>query len=71
MYMYIGGVSIVKALVMVVLPFLFPSLPPFLLPPFLLLREWLGGVDSETARQFLHTQYHSIEKMNSALNIKW
>lgn len=32
---------------------------------------WLGGVDSDKANQILHTQYHPVEKMSTALNIKW
>lgn len=33
--------------------------------------EWLGGVDTEKARAMLHTQYHGVEKVASALNIQW
>ena len=33
--------------------------------------EWLGGHNSEKARTMLHTQYHEVEKMTNALNIKW
>ena len=33
--------------------------------------DWLGGVDSETVRQRLHTQYHAVPKMTSALSLKW
>nr|XP_056722286.1 cytosolic iron-sulfur assembly component 3 [Euleptes europaea] len=34
--------------------------------------EWLGGPESEQARQALHTQYHPVEKANAAsMNIKW
>ena len=33
--------------------------------------DWLGGVGSEKARTMLHTQYHEVEKMTSALAIKW
>ncbi|KAL8174844.1 UNVERIFIED_CONTAM: hypothetical protein K2H54_003453 [Gekko kuhli] len=34
--------------------------------------EWLGGPESERARQALHTQYHPVEKANAAgFNIKW
>ena len=33
--------------------------------------EWLGGVDSEKAKVMLHTNYHEVEKMTNALNIKW
>lgn len=33
--------------------------------------SWLGGVDSDKCVNILHTQYHAVEKMNTALNIKW
>ncbi|ELT92002.1 hypothetical protein CAPTEDRAFT_150962 [Capitella teleta] len=33
--------------------------------------NWLGGVDSEKANRLLHTKYHEVEKINTALNIKW
>ncbi|XP_077980347.1 cytosolic Fe-S cluster assembly factor narfl-like [Glandiceps talaboti] len=33
--------------------------------------EWLEGEDSDKARTMLHTQYHEIEKISTALNIKW
>ena len=36
-----------------------------------LYQEWLGGPDSEKAKSMLHTQYHEVEKINTALNIKW
>lgn len=32
---------------------------------------WLGGQDSDKSSVLLHTQYHAVEKMNTALNIKW
>lgn len=32
---------------------------------------WLGGQDSDKSCAVLHTQYHAVEKMNTALNIKW
>ncbi|XP_031562291.1 probable cytosolic Fe-S cluster assembly factor v1g210509 [Actinia tenebrosa] len=32
---------------------------------------WLGGRDTEKAHSLLHTQYHEVEKINNALNIKW
>lgn len=32
---------------------------------------WLGGQDSDKSSAVLHTQYHAVEKMNTALNIKW
>ncbi|NWS89413.1 NARFL factor, partial [Toxostoma redivivum] len=34
-----------------------------------LYQHWLGG--SERAQAVLHTQYHAVERANSALNIKW
>ncbi|NXO45446.1 NARFL factor, partial [Locustella ochotensis] len=36
-----------------------------------LYERWLGGWGSERAREVLHTQYHALERANSALNIKW
>ncbi|KAK3782930.1 hypothetical protein RRG08_016309 [Elysia crispata] len=36
-----------------------------------LYRDWLGGRDTDKAREMLRTQYHEIEKSTSALNIKW
>ncbi|KAI8812535.1 iron hydrogenase [Cladochytrium replicatum] len=34
--------------------------------------EWLGGEESEKARQMLHTQYHSLQTQDvSALMVKW
>jgi iron only hydrogenase large subunit-like protein len=33
--------------------------------------NWLGGADSNKAKKTLHTQYHEVEKINTALNIKW
>ena len=36
-----------------------------------LYEDWLGGKDSEKAAEMLHTKYHAVEKMNTALNIKW
>ncbi|KAF4792030.1 Cytosolic Fe-S cluster assembly factor NARFL [Turdus rufiventris] len=36
-----------------------------------LYQHWLGGWGSDRALQVLHTQYHAVEKANSALNIKW
>ncbi|XP_063700453.1 probable cytosolic Fe-S cluster assembly factor GJ13047 [Culicoides brevitarsis] len=32
---------------------------------------FLGGVNSDKAKALLHTSYHAVEKMNTALNIKW
>lgn len=31
----------------------------------------LSGAESELAMAQLHTVYHAVEKMNTALNIKW
>lgn len=36
-----------------------------------LYETWLGGQDSDKAQNILHTEYHAVEKMNTALNIKW
>ncbi|XP_022251204.1 cytosolic Fe-S cluster assembly factor narfl-like isoform X2 [Limulus polyphemus] len=36
-----------------------------------LYEEWLGGIDTEKTHKLLHTQYHAVEKMSNALNIKW
>ncbi|XP_014668400.1 PREDICTED: cytosolic Fe-S cluster assembly factor narfl-like isoform X2 [Priapulus caudatus] len=33
--------------------------------------DWLGGADSEKCHNALHTNYHQVEKMVNALNIKW
>ncbi|GFO32096.1 cytosolic Fe-S cluster assembly factor narfl [Plakobranchus ocellatus] len=33
--------------------------------------DWLGGQNSDKAKEMLHTQYHEIEKSTSALNLKW
>lgn len=33
--------------------------------------SWLVGQDSDKCFAILHTQYHAVEKMNTALNIKW
>lgn len=33
--------------------------------------EFLGGTGSEKVNQLLHTSYHAVEKMSTALNIKW
>ncbi|XP_068081685.1 probable cytosolic Fe-S cluster assembly factor GK14772 [Anabrus simplex] len=32
---------------------------------------WLGGMHSDKSSVVLHTQYHAVEKMATALNIKW
>ncbi|XP_072916817.1 cytosolic Fe-S cluster assembly factor narfl isoform X1 [Hemitrygon akajei] len=36
-----------------------------------LYEQWLGSTDCTKALKLLHTQYHAVEKMNTALNIKW
>ena len=36
-----------------------------------LYEQWLGGKGSDKAQALLHTEYHAVEKMNNALNIKW
>lgn len=36
-----------------------------------LYKEWLGGKDTPKSQQKLHTSYHEVEKMTSALAIKW
>lgn len=33
--------------------------------------EFLNGAGSDKAHQHLHTTYHAVEKMSTALNIKW
>lgn len=33
--------------------------------------EFLNGAGSEKAQELLHTSYHAVEKMATALNIKW
>lgn len=33
--------------------------------------DFLDGADSDKASSLLHTSYHAVEKMNTALNIKW
>lgn len=33
--------------------------------------QFLDGIDSDKAETLLHTTYHAVEKMNTALNIKW
>lgn len=32
---------------------------------------FLDGKDSDKSNMLLHTEYHAVEKMNTALNIKW
>lgn len=34
-------------------------------------KEFLDGIDSDKSKTLLHTTYHAVEKMNTALNIKW
>lgn len=36
-----------------------------------LYRSWLGGQDSDKAVAMLHTEYSAVEKLSTALNIKW
>lgn len=36
-----------------------------------LYKTWLEGEYSDKANAIFHTQYHEIEKINTALNIKW
>lgn len=36
-----------------------------------LYERWLGGWGSEKALEVLHTEYHAVERANTALNIKW
>lgn len=33
--------------------------------------DFLGGAGSDKSRELLHTSYHAVEKMSTALNIKW
>ncbi|XP_030377012.1 probable cytosolic Fe-S cluster assembly factor GK14772 [Scaptodrosophila lebanonensis] len=33
--------------------------------------DFLDGAHTDKAREMLHTSYHAVEKLNSALNIKW
>ncbi|ALC40395.1 CG17683 [Drosophila busckii] len=33
--------------------------------------DFLDGANSEKAMELLHTSYHAVEKLNTALNIKW
>ena len=32
---------------------------------------WLGGSHNDKCSAMLHTKYHAVEKMTTALNIKW
>lgn len=34
-------------------------------------KHYLDGMHSDKAKSLLHTSYHAVEKMNTALNIKW
>lgn len=34
-------------------------------------QKFLDGAHSDKAKALLHTAYHAVEKMNTALNIKW
>lgn len=36
-----------------------------------LYKTWLQGKESDKASSILHTNYHAVEKLNTALNIKW
>ena len=36
-----------------------------------LYNSWLGGAHSDKCVSLLHTKYHAVEKMTTALNIKW
>ncbi|XP_034474364.1 probable cytosolic Fe-S cluster assembly factor GJ13047 [Drosophila innubila] len=33
--------------------------------------EFLGGAHTDKSEELLHTKYHAVEKLNTALNIKW
>jgi len=33
--------------------------------------EFLGGTQTDKSEKLLHTNYHAVEKLNTALNIKW
>lgn len=33
--------------------------------------QFFDGIDSDKSKSLLHTTYHAVEKMNTALNIKW
>lgn len=47
------------------------SIPEENLAVHKLYNTWLGGEYTDKAVAYLHTQYHEIEKMNTALAIKW
>jgi two-component SAPR family response regulator len=34
-------------------------------------KNFFDGKDSDKSKSLLHTTYHAVEKMNTALNIKW
>lgn len=34
-------------------------------------QKFLDGAHSDKTKSLLHTAYHAVEKMNTALNIKW
>lgn len=36
-----------------------------------LYKTWLGGEDTDKARAHFSTRYHEIQKLNTALAIKW
>ncbi|XP_071777354.1 cytosolic Fe-S cluster assembly factor narfl [Centroberyx gerrardi] len=36
-----------------------------------LYQSWLHSVGEERARELLHTQYHTVEKMTNGLTVKW
>lgn len=36
-----------------------------------LYETWLNGQESDKCNALLHTEYHAVEKMPNALNIKW
>ena len=36
-----------------------------------LYEQWLGGENSDLAKEMLHTQYHEIKKQSSSLAVKW
>lgn len=36
-----------------------------------LYQSWLNSVGEERAKELLHTQYHTVEKMTNGLTMKW
>lgn len=36
-----------------------------------LYQSWLHSVGEERAKELLHTQYHTVEKMTNGLVMKW